>query len=173
MALDFSKVRFLVVDDHEPSIKIVRTLLKTLGAREVISAHALADGLARMDAEKFDMVILDLLLGRDDGIELLKAIRNEGSRHAFMPVLVLSAYTERGRVEAARDAGANEVVAKPVAAVELYRKILAIVEEPRMFVRTDAYFGPDRRRRVDEDYRGPERRSGATTGLTDNRADKA
>lgn len=168
MALDFSKVRFLIVDDHEPSIQIVRALLKTLGAKDVISAHTLAEGLARLDADKFDMVVLDLLLGPDDGLDFLKAIRHEGSRHAFMPVLVLSAHTERGRVEAARDAGASEVVAKPVAAVELYRKILAIVAEPRMFVRSTGYFGPDRRRKVDEGYKGPERRVGATTGLTDN-----
>lgn len=159
MALAFDKVRFLIVEDHEPSIQIVRTLLKSLGVKDVVAVHTPADALWRLDNEKFDIVVLDLLLGEETGLDLLRNMRREESRHAFLPVLVLSAYTEKSRVEAARDAGASEICAKPVAPAEMYRKLVSMIVEPRMFVRTGGYFGPDRRRRkADESYRGPERR---------------
>ena len=52
----------------------------------------------------------------------------------------------------------TEFCCKPVTAVELYRKVASVINAPRPFVRTSNYFGPDRRRRDNETYRGPERR---------------
>jgi hypothetical protein len=62
-------------------------------------------------------------------------------------------------VEAARDAGVTELLAKPVTAGHLFARIAEIVERPRAFVRTDTYFGPDRRRHRAEGYPGPWRRA--------------
>jgi DNA-binding response OmpR family regulator len=71
---------------------------------------------------------------------------------------MLTAHSDKTRVEAARDAGASEFCAKPVTAAELLRKVGAVIDRPRPFVRTDSYFGPDRRRRDDPAYKGEERR---------------
>jgi response regulator RpfG family c-di-GMP phosphodiesterase len=54
----------------------------------------------------------------------------------------------------------TEFLAKPVSAKVLHRRISAIIEAPRNFIRTDAYFGPDRRRRHDPNFVGPKRRKG-------------
>ena len=62
-------------------------------------------------------------------------------------------------MEAARDAGVTEFLAKPITADNLFSRIAEIVERPRAFVRCDSYFGPDRRRRQAEDYTGPWRRA--------------
>jgi hypothetical protein len=51
-------------------------------------------------------------------------------------------------------------MAKPISAKALYQRILNIVARPRPFVRTKTYFGPDRRRNVNPNYVGPERRKG-------------
>ena len=75
-----------------------------------------------------------------------------------MPVIMLTACVERSRMERARDAGIAEFCAKPVTATELYRKGVAVIDAPRSFVGMDGYFGPDRRRRPDDDYPGAERR---------------
>jgi DNA-binding response OmpR family regulator len=72
---------------------------------------------------------------------------------------MLTGHSERHRVEAARDAGVTEFLAKPITAVNLLTRITEIVERPRAFVRCDSYFGPDRRRRTFEDYAGPWRRA--------------
>jgi hypothetical protein len=71
---------------------------------------------------------------------------------------VVSTNTTRRLIQAARDAGTTEPLAKPVSAKALYRRISWIIEAPRNFIRTDAYFGPGRRRRHDLNYDGPKRR---------------
>jgi DNA-binding response OmpR family regulator len=77
---------------------------------------------------------------------------------------MLTAHSDKPRVEAARDAGATEFCAKPVTATELLRKVGAVINHPRPFVRSDGYVGPDRRRRDDPDYEGPERRKDRLAG---------
>ena len=75
-----------------------------------------------------------------------------------MPVIMLSSpFRTRCGVEAARDAGATEFCAKPVTAQEMMRKLAAIIDKPRAFVRSAAYQGPDRRRRRDPEYLGGEK----------------
>jgi two-component system chemotaxis response regulator CheY len=76
-----------------------------------------------------------------------------------VPIIMISGYTEKHRVEAARDAGVTEFLAKPITAQSLYSRIAEIMERPRAFIRCDTYFGPDRRRKaIDNNYTGPWRR---------------
>ena len=72
---------------------------------------------------------------------------------------MITGHTEKHRVEAARDAGVTEFLAKPITAANLFARIAEIVERPRAFVRSDSYFGPDRRRHQQDDYAGPWRRA--------------
>ena len=60
----------------------------------------------------------------------------------------------------ARDAGVTEFLAKPISAKGLYQRILNVVANPRPFIKTKTYFGPDRRRNTSNTYIGPERRVG-------------
>ena len=66
----------------------------------------------------------------------------------------------RRRVTVARDAGVTEFLAKPISAKGLYQRILNVVANPRPFIKTKTYFGPDRRRNTNNTYVGPERRVG-------------
>jgi DNA-binding response OmpR family regulator len=86
-------------------------------------------------------------------------VRNdEHSPNPFVPIIMITGHTEKYRVEAARDAGVTEFLAKPITAQNLFARIAEIVERPRAFVRCDNYFGPDRRRHAQDDYAGPWRR---------------
>jgi DNA-binding response OmpR family regulator len=71
---------------------------------------------------------------------------------------MVTGHTEKTRVTAARDAGVTEFLAKPISAKALYQRIVNVVANPRPFIRTKTYFGPDRRRGVNANYTGPERR---------------
>src|SRR6185503_19347376 len=59
-----------------------------------------------------------------------------------------------------RDAGVTEFLAKPISAKALYQRIINVVANPRPFIKTKTYFGPDRRRNTTSNYIGPERRKG-------------
>jgi two-component system chemotaxis response regulator CheY len=155
------KVRFLVVDDNVHMIRLVKTLLKGFGVRHVFEAKTIAEGIAHLRGDSIDIVILDYVIGNEDGVDFVRQVRNTaGSPAPFIPIVMLTAHSERARVEGARDAGVNEFCAKPVTAAELFRKVVAMIDHPRPYVNNPAYHGPDRRRRDDPAYAGEERRAG-------------
>jgi DNA-binding NtrC family response regulator len=71
----------------------------------------------------------------------------------------MTGYSQKKRVIAARDSGITEFLVKPFTAKALYQRIETMIEKPRLFVKSDSYFGPDRRRKREGDYGGPERRA--------------
>ena len=155
----FDELRFVVADDNAHMRRIVRTLLRAFGCREIYEAEDGASGLEAVEAYSPDILITDITMPIFDGIELTRMIRNpDGCRHPFLPILILSAYSEKKHVIAAREAGATEFLCKPVSATALYRRIQNVVANPRDFILTKSYFGPDRRRYVSTNYSGVERR---------------
>ena len=161
--VDFTRLRFLVIDDNVHMRQIVRTLLHGFGAREVWEAEDGAAGLEVFTQNKPDIVITDWAMPIFNGIELTQMIRQPGANtNPFAPIIMLSAYTEKTRVMAARDAGVTEFLAKPISAKALYQRILSVILYPRPFIKTESYFGPDRRRTVNAKYNGPERRKGGS-----------
>ncbi|HEX3408334.1 MAG TPA: response regulator [Caulobacteraceae bacterium] len=158
MSVPLEKVRFLVVDDNLHVLNIVKTVLRGLGAVHVFDARTKKDALEHLRNEAIDIVILDYMLGEEDGVEFLRQLRTDPkSPTPFVPVIMLTSHTEKSRVEAARDAGANAFCSKPVTPADIMRKVAAVIDRPLPFVRTGDYTGPDRRRR-EESLRGPDRR---------------
>jgi CheY-like chemotaxis protein len=156
---NIERLNILIVDDNLHMRFLVRMILKSLGVREILEAE---DGDAAMRTlQNFDadIVICDWNMEPMDGIEFTKNIRtSDDSPNAYVPIIMLTGHTEISRVETARDAGVNEFLAKPVSAKKIYQRIKVILDNPRQYVRTPTYFGPDRRRRQDPDYEGEERR---------------
>ena len=138
---------------------LLRELLNNIGIREVSEA---ANGQAALNVlreRKCDLILSDMAMAPMDGIDFTRHIRNDSSSpNPFVPIIMISGHTEKYKVEAARDAGVAEFLAKPITAQNLFARIAEIVERPRAFVRCDNYFGPDRRRRQNDDYPGPWRR---------------
>jgi CheY-like chemotaxis protein len=88
-------------------------------------------------------------------------IRQPGANaNPYVPIIMLTGHSEKKRVVSARDAGITEFMAKPISAKALYQRILNVVANPRPFIKTKSYFGPDRRRNVTANYVGAERRKG-------------
>jgi DNA-binding NtrC family response regulator len=94
-----------------------------------------------------------------DGIDFVRLIRNSrDSPNPMVPVIMITGHSTIRRVAEARDVGVTEFLSKPVTARGVIERINRVVENPRSFVRTGDYFGPDRRRRQAPDYEGPFRR---------------
>lgn len=153
-------IRFLVVDDNPHMLQIVRAVLNGFDCRHVLEVRTADDAMSHLREHKADIVILDIQLEDGSGMDLLADIRAAADISlSFMPVIMLTAHSELAEVQAARDAGANEFCNKPLVPSALFQRIVAVIEKPRPFVRVDGYFGPDRRRKTDVPYRGPERRT--------------
>ncbi|MGO3933047.1 response regulator [Rhodopseudomonas pseudopalustris] len=160
--IDFNKLRFLVCDDNPHMRRILRTLLHSFGAREVYEAEDGATALEMYSLYAPDIVITDWAMPIFDGLELSQMIRQPDTKgNPFAPIIMLTAHSEKRRVTLARDAGVTEFLAKPISAKGLYQRVLNCVANPRPFIKTRNYFGPDRRRNPNANtYIGPERRSG-------------
>ncbi|HEX6330983.1 MAG TPA: response regulator transcription factor [Actinomycetota bacterium] len=116
-------MQILVVDD-EPAVR--DALERALRASGYVVATAAdgQDGLDRMATERPDLVVLDILMPRLDGLEACRRLRASGDR---TPVLMLTARDAVGDRVEGLDAGADDYLVKPFALEELLARIRALL----------------------------------------------
>ena len=159
MAYQFHRISVMVVEDNLPMMEITKSLLLAFGVGNVVSASNGDIGFRRFCQYNPDIVIADWMMKPMDGIALTERIRNApDSPNPYVPVILMTGFSEKRRVLEARDAGVTEFLVKPFNAKDLYKRIAQVIERPRQFVRSDDFFGPDRRRKKAEEYVGPQRR---------------
>lgn len=150
------RLHVLVVDDNPHMRAIVVAILRGAGFGNIKEASDGAHALEEMRSSVADIVIVDLNMSPIDGLEFTHMMRTApDSPSPFVPIIMMTGHTERSKVMAARDAGINEFVAKPISAKTLLDRIVAIIDRPRSFVRTKTYSGPCRRRGKAKDFSGP------------------
>jgi PleD family two-component response regulator len=155
----FANVKALIVDDNRNMRLLLRTMLQAVGIQQIFEASDGESGFAQLINCKPDIVITDLSMEPMDGIAFTQKVRqSKSSPDPFVAILMVTGHTERARIEAARDAGVTEFLAKPITAQSLLSRLAIIVDRPRPFIRCEVYFGPDRRRRAANTPDGPRRR---------------
>ncbi len=151
-------IKILIVDDQDFIRSMLRQMLGVLGAREIYDAIDGEDAWEKLPIIEPDLIIADWEMQPMNGLQFTRRIRSdENSPNPYIPIIMMTGHSDLDRVMIARDSGINEFVAKPVAAKSLFTRIVNVVEHPRSFVRTDTFFGPDRRRHkkaVKKDRRG-------------------
>jgi CheY-like chemotaxis protein len=161
----FDRLKILVVDDNQHMRKLVVTILQAFGAVQIFEAVDGERAWSLLRDTNPDVIILDWMMEGMSGLDFVKMVRTSPQTpNPFIPVIMLTGHTHIDHVRQARDAGVNEFLAKPVSVKAILTRLISVIEHPRPFVRTKAYFGPCRRRRGADEYRGPERR--ATTEAT-------
>lgn len=140
-------LKILVVEKQLFMRKLLGDVLLQMGISQVKKASSITEAIKMSEESEFDMVLLDWSPSMD-AIKYLSVVRNsQTSRDPFVPVVVISAYCEYTHICIARDAGMNEYLSKPISAKGLYARIVSIIDRHRNFVKTQNFFGPDRRRR--------------------------
>ena len=158
-AASLDMLKALIVEDNQHMRMLLRSLLNAAGMHDISEAADGRAGLKVLAGKKCDFILCDMAMKPMDGLAFVRELRrSETYANPFVPVIMISGYTEKHRVEAARDAGVTEFLAKPITTQSLYSRIAEIMERPRAFIRCPAYFGPDRRRKITEAYTGPWRR---------------
>ncbi len=157
--IDFSKVRFLIVDNNTLALQMIEDILRMLGTTSIRRASDSAKAKAALREGDTDVVITERELEPETGIQLVDYIRHSSeSLDRLLPVIMLTARSESEYVTEARDKGVTEFLGKPFNVDSLYRRIASVIARPRAFVNAPEYFGPDRRRRQ-QAYTGPNRRA--------------
>ncbi len=145
--MDLNQLSILIVEDNLHFRNLIRTILGALGVPRIEEARDGAEAIEVLRGFPADVAILDWKMDGVDGIELVRRIRtSEDSPNRFLPLIMVTGYTESSLIRSAHDAGVNDFLAKPISAKSLWSRISSVIETPRPFIQTTEYFGPDRRR---------------------------
>jgi len=138
---------------------LVKTFLHAFGINDIREAADAETGFAELMDFNPDLVITDWKMPEISGLEFVERIRlSLEAPNPYVPVIMLTGYTELDRVKRARDSGVSSYLAKPLSANSLYKRLVSLVEDERLFVRSNDFFGPDRRFNKSSGNEGPERR---------------
>jgi len=121
-------VNVLFIEDDPMNRRVVRDMLDVAGAH--MTEAELADiGLAKIDAEDFDVILVDLRMPGMDGFEAIRRIRARQDAKRNLPIIVVTADTALDLRERCLETGADEVLFKPVAMDALFETIGAVLAE--------------------------------------------
>ena len=122
------KMRILVVDDFSTMRRIVKAILKQLGYDNIEEAEDGKEAFDMLKKGKFDFVVSDWNMPNMTGVDLLRAIRaDEALKH--LPVLMVTAETEKSIVIEAIQAGVNNYIVKPFTAQVFEEKMNKVFEK--------------------------------------------
>jgi two-component system response regulator QseB len=115
-------VNILFIEDDPMNRRVVKDMLDVAGAT-MAEAGLAEEGLARIEYENFDVVLMDLRMPGMDGMEAVRRIRARGDEKANLPIIVVTADTGTDLREQCIEAGADDVLFKPVAMDALFDSI--------------------------------------------------
>lgn len=155
----YKDLRLLVVEDNVFMRALFSDVLRAIGFSHVQMAPDGWDALDILPRFNPDLIMTDLRMERMDGLELTRLVRRAPDvPNNQVPIILVTGATGRDTIQMARDAGINEILAKPVSPVMIMSRIEQALLAPREFVISPVYTGPCRRRRSDKDYLGTRRR---------------
>ncbi|MCP3734548.1 response regulator [Sphingomonas sp. RP10(2022)] len=118
----------LFIEDDRMNRRVVRDMLDVAGAT-MVEAESAEAGLAALDAQDFDMLLVDLRMPGMDGITAIRHIRARDDAKAQVPIIVITADTALDLRERCLAAGADEVLFKPVAMDALFEAMGRILAQ--------------------------------------------
>jgi two-component system, chemotaxis family, chemotaxis protein CheY len=151
----------LVADPSSYISMLIHGMLRGFGSNKILEVRNSNGVLQTLMGQKIDIMICDMHLPSHGGLSLTRAIRSKtDNEHRTMPILMMSSDSREATIKRARDSGANMVIAKPISPASLYDRLSWIAFNPRKFVDTETYFGPDRRFKIEGYPGGVGRRAG-------------
>jgi two-component system KDP operon response regulator KdpE len=121
-----SSLTVLIVDDEKPLRDFMRRNLEVRGFNTNTAANGL-EALAIFNTQNIDLVILDVMMPRMDGLETIWRIR----QNSLVPIIVLSALGEENDKIRALNLGADDYLTKPFGVGELLARVQAVLRRAR------------------------------------------
>jgi CheY-like chemotaxis protein len=156
-AVGLDRLSVLIVEDNSFARNMIAEILRALKLGRVVTAADGAEAIAMLrQASKhksaaqvlgFDIILSDYLMSPINGTMLLRWVRqHEDSPDRFVPFVMISGVAGGDVVREARDLGTTEFLAKPFSVKAVADHIQVLIDMPRPFIFSNAYFGPERRR---------------------------
>jgi two-component system, cell cycle response regulator len=163
-----TNARILIVDDHEDNVELLRARLEAWGF-QTVSAGDGEEALQRVDEQAPDLILLDVMMPKIDGIEVARRVK-ANKNLPFIPIIMQTALDATENKVEGLEAGADDYITKPIDFAELRarltsmlrikrlqdeleereRQLLEANERLRYMSQTDALTGLDNRRQLEE-----------------------
>ena len=117
--------RILIVDDQPMNVDILKTRLAVHGY-ELLTATDGAEALAVASAQQPDLILLDIMMPKIDGIEVCQRLKADASL-PFMPIIMVTARADSKDIVAGLNAGADEYLTKPVDQAALVARVKSML----------------------------------------------
>jgi len=144
--MNLKNVTSLIVDRDHYTRGLIAQMLRGFGMESPVLVDNGEQAKAYLTEGRPDIVIVEGDLSDMPSADLLGWIRRQSkSPLRFVPLIVMSGYTQLRMLATARDGGAHIIVRKPVSPQTLFDRILWVAQHARPFLETDHYIGPDRR----------------------------
>jgi len=120
-----AKEKILIIEDEKDIVKMLEYNLEKEGFR-VVSAYNGEAGLELSRKERSDLILLDLMLPKMDGLDVCKAVKND-AKTAHIPIIILTAKAREADKVVGLELGADDYVTKPFSPRELIARIKAVL----------------------------------------------
>lgn len=152
------RLSILLAEDNSYIRDILKSILKNVGFGHVTVAsngeeaieilRTMGKAGVSSGPMAVDMVLSDLVMSPINGLLLLRWLRSgKDSPNRFMPVIMISGAADSTYVQAARDYGVTEFLAKPFSVQSVADRLMLLIQNQRQFVVSQSFVGPDRRRK--------------------------
>src|SRR5262245_13726462 len=128
---NMSTARLLVVDDNEDNRYTLIMRLQIEGYEDITTADDGEQALDLLRKQDFDLVLLDVMMPKVDGYQVLSQLKDEGRLHSI-PVVMISALNEISSVVRCIELGADDYLPKPFDPTLLKARVGAILEKKRL-----------------------------------------
>lgn len=119
----FEQARFLIVDDEPANVSVLSQMLEAWDATQIASTNNPCSTLDLLYSFRPDIILLDLMMPRMDGFEVMKNLAPHIASDDFLPILILTADTTDQTKRQALQGGATDFLTKPFDAVELSLRV--------------------------------------------------
>lgn len=146
--LKFDNLKILIIENHALMRNLLGQILVGFGANmnNIRECRDVPQALTELYSEHYDVIILDFFLGDLDGGDLAKKIRgDEECLNRQTPILLVTGMPDHHKITKVRDAGVNEILAKPIVPKDLYWRLYSMLAFPRPFIISKNYIGPGQR----------------------------
>ena len=125
---DLTTIRVLIVDDSRFMRRLVRSILRSLGVKDIIDTDRAEMAIGFVKAQDFDVVILDWVMPGIGGAGFCDAARHIARVKPMPPIVVITAHTTRKVVLEAIRAGVDQILVKPFSATSLRDRLITAIE---------------------------------------------
>jgi CheY-like chemotaxis protein len=144
--LNLKSIAAMIVDRDPFTRGLVAQMLRGFGVTTILIADTGVEARDVLTGHCPDIIFVEGALTDMAAGDLIGGIRRHANKSLrFIPVVVLSGYTQLRLISSARDAGAHLVVRKPLSPQTLFDRLIWVAKFDRPFIETPNYVGPDRR----------------------------